>query len=301
MKPVFRDDKAMTTMLDWYERFRVRLTVPTESRTVPTRFGDTHVLVGGPADGPKLVMLHGAMASSAHVMVELAPLLATFRVHAVDVIGQSVKTPHARPSVANNEYGVWLAEVMDGLGIERAPVVAVSWGGFAAIRLAVHAPARIERLALLVPAGIVNGAAWAGFTKMMWPLIKWRMFPSERRFAAFAANLLTTPDDDWQPYLRDAFSSFNMDMRVPKLATPDELAGFRAPVFVVSGDADISFPGAKLTARAQQLFPALAGHELIRGCKHCPPTTDEFRTWLGDKLVGFLAPAATVSGTAVAG
>ena len=50
-----------------------------------------------------------------------------------------------------------------------------------------------------------------------------RMFPSEQRFAAFAQNLLSTMDDDWLPSLRDAFSSFNMDMRVPTLATPDEL------------------------------------------------------------------------------
>ena len=298
MKPVFKDDEARARMLGWYERFRARIAVPLESRTVPTRFGDTHVAVGGPRDAPNLVMLHGAMASSAHVLVELAPLLERFRVHAVDVIGQSIKTPHARPSVENKDYGVWLAEVLDGLALARPHVVAVSWGGFAAIRLAVHAPERIERLALLVPAGIVNGSPWQGLTKFAWPMLRYRIAPSERSFHAFARHLLTTIDDDWLPYLRDAFAAYNMDMRVPKLATPDELARFHAPTFVLGGELDVSFPGPRLLARAAELFPNLADQELVKDCRHCPPTTDEFRRWLGSRLTQFFAAGDAVRLTA---
>ncbi len=292
MKPVFKSEEAAKRIGDWYERFRSKLTVPTESRTVPTRFGDTHVLVGGPASAPPVVVVHGAMASSAHLLGELAPLLERYRLYGVDVIGQSVKTPHQRPSVKNNDYGIWLADVLDGLGLDRVRLIAVSWGGFSAIRLAAHAPERIERLALLVPAGIVNGYAWQGITKLAIPMMMNRMFPSEKRFEKFARNLLTTIDDDWLPYMRDAFSSYNMDMRVPALAKPAELAGLQAPVFIVAGDQDVTFPGAKLIARAKELFPNFAGSELIENCKHSPPTTDEFRRWLAGKLDGFFAARA---------
>jgi 2-hydroxy-6-oxonona-2,4-dienedioate hydrolase len=298
MTTVFKSEEARMRMVHWYERFRARLQVPTESRVVPTRFGETHVLVAGPADGPPLVAVHGAMASSAHLLVELAPLLDRYRIHAVDVIGQSPNTPHARPSVKNDDYGIWLADVLDGLGLDRARLIAVSWGGFAAIRLAAHAPERIEKLALLVPAGITNGHAWQAITKMMIPLMLYRMLGSERRWQAFARNLLTTVDDDWMPYLRDAFGAFNMDMRVPKLARPEELEPLHAPVFVVATDGDISFPGDKLIARAKQLFPTLAPHELLEGCRHSPPTTDAFRGWLADKLDAFFQPAASARVTA---
>ena len=288
MKPIFKDDAARTKMLDWYERCRSKLSVATESRTVATQFGDTHVLVGGPATAPPLVMVHGAMASSAHMAVELEPMFASHHVYCIDVIGQSPKTPHQRPSVKNNEYGIWLAEVLDGLSLSRVPLVAVSWGGFAAIRLAAHAPERIEKLALLVPAGLVNGHAWQGITKMMWPMMMWRMFPSDARFAKFAQSLLTTLDDDWLPYLHDAFRSFNMDMRVPKLATPEELARLTAPVLVIAGDQDYSFPGDKAIARAKQLFPTLTATELVENCKHCPPTTPQFRQWLSSRIQSFV-------------
>lgn len=288
MKSAFRGEEAKAVLLRWFERFRERLPVPTESRTVRTRLGDTHVLVGGPEGAPPVVLLHGAMASSAHVLAELAPLLERFRVYAVDVVGQSVKSVDARPSVSGNAYGEWLSEVMDGLALPSAHVVGVSWGGFVAIRLAAHAPERIQRLVLLVPAGVVNGPAWAGLTRLMLPMMLYRWLPSERRLKAFTQHLLTTPDDEWTPYLGDAFRAYNLNMQVPALARPEELRALKAPTLVVGADKDVSMPGEQLLARAPELFPTLAGTELLKDCRHCPPTTDAFRRWLSERISGFL-------------
>ncbi|MBZ4418841.1 alpha/beta fold hydrolase [Myxococcus sp. RHSTA-1-4] len=295
MKSAFRGEQAKAVLSRWHDHFRNRLKVPTESRTVKTRFGDTHVLVGGPESGPSVVVLHGALASSAHVLHELAPLMERFRVHAVDVVGQSVKSADVRPSVSNNEYGEWLRDVLDGLSLQRTHVVGVSWGGFVSIRLAAVAPERINRLALLFPAGVVNGSHWDGLTKVALPMMLYRLAPSERRLKAFVSNLLTTTDDDWTPFLGDAVRSCNMDMRVPALANPEELKGLKAPTLVLGGDGDVSFPGQKLLARARELFPTLADQELIKDCLHCPPTTDAFRHWLGERLSGFLLEQPGVS------
>lgn len=284
MNSAFKGDQAKALLRQWHERFREKLRTPTESRTVPTRFGETHVLVGGPESAPPLVMLHGALASSAHLLGELEPLLQQFRVYAIDVVGQSVMSADARPSVSTNAYGEWLVDVLDALGLPRANVVAVSWGGFVAIRLAVVAPERIERLVLLVPAGVVNGRAWEGFSKIAFPMMLYRLMPTERRLKAFVRHLLTTVDDDWAPYLGDSFRSFNMDMRIPALARPEELARLTAPVMVVAADKDVSFPGAAVLARARQLFPTLAEEELLQNCLHSPPTTDAFRAWLSSRI-----------------
>jgi pimeloyl-ACP methyl ester carboxylesterase len=100
--------------------------------------------------------------------------------------------------------------------------------------------------------------------------------------------MLTTTDDDWMPYLGDALRSYNMDMRVPALAKPEELAGLKAPTLVLGADLDVSFPGQRLLARAPELFPTLTATELIKDCRHCPPTTEAFRHWLSERLSGFL-------------
>jgi pimeloyl-ACP methyl ester carboxylesterase len=288
MKSLVKSPAARTALEGWYQTFRARIPAETTERRVSTRFGDTHVLVGGPEKGPAVVLLHGALASSAHVLSELAPLLSTFRVYAVDVIGQSVKSAEVRPSVEDDSYGVWLAEVMDGLALPKAHVIAVSYGGFVALRLAAHAPARIERLVLLTPAGMVNGPPLDGFFKVALPMLVYRAFPSEKRLTWALQHLLTTPDDAWTPYLGEALCGMDLDMRIPPLAKPEDLAHLTAPTLVVGADKDLSFPGQKLLDRAAQLLPNLKGTELIANSRHCPPTTDTFRAWLSAKISRFL-------------
>ena len=290
---MFKNEQAKAVVANWFDRFHARIKTPTQSRVLKTSFGETHVLVGGPETAPPLVILHGAMASSAHAIHELEPLLKDFRVYAVDVLGQSVKSADHRPSVSNDEYGRWLAEVMDALSLPRANVLGISWGGFVAIRLAAFAPARIERLVLLVPAGMVGGPAWAGFVKMGLPMAMYLAFPSPTRLRKFVQNLLTTYDDDWMPYLGDAFRSYTMNMKIPMIAKPEELKALTAPTLVIAAENDVSFPGRQLMARAEQLFPKLQGTELIPGSNHCPPTTDTFRSWVSTRITTFLTPATS--------
>lgn len=288
MTSLFKSEDGRSSILQWYQRFLDRVESPTESRTLTTSFGETHVLVAGPEDAPPVVVLHGALASSAHVLVEIQPLLEDFRVYAVDVIGQSVKSAPQRLSVTNNDHGLWLAEVMDQLSLSRAHILGVSWGGFVAIRLAATAPERIEKLVLLVPAGVVKTPFINNF-KVGFPMTAFMLAPTPRRQERFLATQLTTMDDEyWSAYLGNAFQSYKLNMKIPALANPEEFTGLTAPVFVVAADQDLSFPGEKLLSRAQKLFATLEKTELIENSLHCPPTTDEFRHWLCHQIKDFL-------------
>ena len=77
---MFKDPEGRAIQKRWHGRFRDLVMaragdgVTLESRTIDTTWGETHVLVGGPVDGLPLVLLHGALASSAHVLAELVPL-----------------------------------------------------------------------------------------------------------------------------------------------------------------------------------------------------------------------------------
>lgn len=288
---LFRDDAARERMEAWYERVREAIPTATTTRTLRTSFGDTHVLSAGPEDGTPLVALHGAMANSALLLRELWHLTKHFRVHVVDVLGQSVKSADVLLPVKGDAHGRWVAEVMDQLGAERVNVLGVSWGGFATLRFAALHPARIERMALLVPAGIVNGKVLEGIVKLGWPMARFRRSPTESNRVRFLGNLLTTTDDDWSDYLGDAFQDYRMNMSVPPLAKPAEFAGLSAPVMVISAADDYSFPGDRLLARAKQLFPTLVHGEVLPGAKHSPPTTEAFREWLGEKLTTFFRGA----------
>ncbi|WP_437923157.1 alpha/beta hydrolase [Sorangium sp. So ce291] len=288
---MFESPEARARIAAWYERFRGRLTFPTESREVATRFGATHLLVAGPEHAPPLVCLHGALASSAHLMGELGSLVQRFRVYAVDVIGQSVKSSDVRVRPDGPAYAEWLTDVLDALGLARAHVLGVSWGGLVALRMAEFAPARIDRLVLIVPGGLVTGSVWQGMVRVGIPMALYRAFPSEKRLARVVAGMFSNQDDAWIPYIGDALRSYRLDFRLPPLATPETLAAFTRPALVFGADEDVQFPGAKLIARAKVLMPR-AETELLEGCRHSPPTDDAFRARLGARIARFLGPDA---------
>ncbi len=290
MSTLFKSAEAKATIVSWYERFRAQIPHATEKRTLSTRSGEVHVLVGGPVSGRPVVVLHGALASSAHVLRELHPLLERFRVYAVDIVGQSSMSADVRLRVDDDAYGHWLAEVATALGLtEPFDLVGVSWGGFVSMRFAAVHGARIRRLALLTPAGLVNGPAWAGFRRILWPMWRYQRSPTPERLAAFVEHLLTTKGDDWTPYLGDAFLAYRLNMKVPRLAKTSEFSAFTAPTLLMGAERDLSFPGEALLARGKQLFHGPLETELIRDAAHCPPTTDTFRAWLGARVTQFLA------------
>jgi pimeloyl-ACP methyl ester carboxylesterase len=283
---MFVDDAGKRRVRGYYDRFRERLGFATEPRSFETSFGRTHALVTGPEDGASLVVTHGALASSAHVLPELGPLVERRRVYALDVIGQSVMSEDRRIELGDASYGRWVSEAADALGLDRFDLVGASWGGFVATRAASTLGDRVRRLVLVVPAGIVAGSAWKGFVRMGWPLMMYRAFPSEARLERLVEPLFTTRDELWTSYFGEAVRAYRLDMRIPPLLEPRDLEGLTAPVLVVAAEEDLSFPGSALAARAEALFPDVEV-ELVEGAKHSTPMTPEFRRWLGERMQRF--------------
>ncbi len=252
------------------------------------------MLLAGPADAPPVVCLHAMRTGAAHLLSELGPLAGHFRLIAPDLPGHSVRGPQARLSLKDDSHARWLVEVLDALGLGAVNVFGVSWGGFVARQTATAFPARVGRLALLVPAGIVNGSHWQGLTRMALPLLRYRLRRTDRNLRRLLAPLLTTWDDLWAGFMGDSMRDMVLDLRVPPLATDAELRGLTMPTLVMSAADDLSFPGGPMADRVRALVPG-ADVEVIAGCKHCPPTTPEFRGWLAARLGAFFGAGAAVS------
>ena len=290
---IFRSAADKEALIAWHHRFRTRIGRPTESRRFDTPFGDTHVLLAGPTEGPPLVLLHGALASSAHALSVVPTLADRYRIHAVDVIGQSPLSAETRPEVSGNTYGEWALSCLDALALERTAVLGVSWGGFVACRLAVVAPQRISALSLVVPAGVVSGYGWEPVVKIAIPMLLTRLVPSRRSFERFAEAQLTVRDPLWVDYLVDALRMFKMDFRAPRNLADDELAGFTAPVQVIAAEKDLMFPGRPLLARARRVFPNLRTTELLAGARHSPSTEPGAGRALAASIAAFLGDELT--------
>ncbi len=285
-KNVWRDEVARVRLVRWFDRFRDRIQPPVESLKVPSRFGPSHVLLAGQTDAPPLICLHAMRTGSAFLVSELNPLLDRFRIIAPDLPGQSVHGPQIRLSLKDDAHARWLCDVLDSLDLDTVNMFGVSWGGFVARQTATLIPERIDRLALLVPAGIVSSSHATGLMKMALPMLRYRFSRSKRNLQRLIAPLFTTWDDDWAGYTGDAVHDMPFDFRIPPLASDSELRQLRMPLLVLGAAEDISFPGEKLVRRILAEAPNACG-EVIPACKHCPPTTPEFRIWLAHRLIAF--------------
>ncbi|MCC5905192.1 MAG: alpha/beta hydrolase [Balneolaceae bacterium] len=286
-KQIFKNEGAKARMEDWYERFLNRSAISAKSIEVPTSFGSSHLLIAGNPDKPPLVCLHSMLTSSAHLLSELDRLFDQFYLIIPDIPGQSVRGLPLRLSYTDDSHARWLKEILDGLKLKKVQLFGVSLGGFVGRQFASLNPERTESLALLVPAGIVQGSMLKGFAEMALPMVLYRIHPSEKNLSRLVHPLMTTWDDDWVHYLGDSFRDFVPNLKIPPLASDNELKKLTMPCLIVAAEYDISFPGRRLLERVINAIPG-SETELIKDSRHCPPTTPEFRRWLAKRMISFL-------------
>ncbi len=109
-------------------------------------------------DGPVVVFVHGGSAAGSN-WAPIVPYLDGVRCVVVDRPGCGLSEPHDLDVSDLAPFAVYadglIPDILDGLGIDRAPIVATSLGGHFALRAAAHHSDRIERL---IEFGYVPGA-----------------------------------------------------------------------------------------------------------------------------------------------
>jgi pimeloyl-ACP methyl ester carboxylesterase len=119
----------------------------TEIRMVPTPLGALSARVAG--HGPGNIVLWPSILTDSHIFDALAHNLAdTATFVLVDGPGHG-KSPGTGREFSGAEAGRAMLAVMDALGLRRAVVGGVSWGGLTAAEVALAAPDRVEALILM--------------------------------------------------------------------------------------------------------------------------------------------------------
>ncbi|WP_328945021.1 alpha/beta fold hydrolase [Streptomyces sp. NBC_00250] len=155
---------------------------PTTVSELPTPYGTTHLLSHGVEDGPPVLLLPGGGATACSWRTTAAALGRTHRVHAVDLVGGPGRSrADGRPIRTVTDLTVWLDAVLDGLGVTSAAFCGHSYGGWIALRYALAAPDRTDRLVLLDPTGCFAGFR-PGYLLRALPML---LRPTRARTAAF--------------------------------------------------------------------------------------------------------------------
>src|SRR3990172_10249442 len=144
---MFKTPEGQARCLAAYDATLALWPVPVESVDVPTRFGNTHVNACGPEGAPPLLLLHAFAISSTMWYPNVAELSRSYRIYALDTIGDKGKSVSTRPILPPLDFVTWLSDVFDALRLEQAHVAGLSFGGFLALNLALSViPAALEGL-----------------------------------------------------------------------------------------------------------------------------------------------------------
>ena len=209
-----------------YDRVLQKWPADTQAIDVNTVHGTTRINACGPVDGPPLVLLPGAGATSTVWFANVAPLSRHYRVYAVDLmgdVGRSVPGERAIDSV--EELLGWLSAVLDELNLPTVALCGHSYGAIIALAYALRNDSRVDALTLLDP----NACFGSMSLRYLLHAIPILLSPNEkrqRRFVAWETDGLVM-DSDWLDVLALGAPHFpTAKTIVPKRPKPTAFEGF---------------------------------------------------------------------------
>jgi pimeloyl-ACP methyl ester carboxylesterase len=266
---IYRSARGEAAVLALYERKLANLAVETNSLMVDTRFGHTHVLAAGPQDAPPVMVLTGISTGAPRTLEWFQSLARDYRLYAPDPIGQPGRSAQTRVPPGDHNYGKWMIDVLNGLGLGLLPFIGVSFGGGILLDTAAYAPARISRAALMAPVGLTRVPFVGPAIKFFLPCLLYRYFPSRERLLGTIQPLAGKTDDYSLQVFDATLRHVRLDVAPPGPFDKETLAGFKAPTLLFLAKSDIFIPMEPARRRAQELLPSLAAVEVFEG-PHIP-------------------------------
>ena len=255
-KAAWKSEKAERAFRDAdAARWGRATSTPPEALDVTTSFGSTRVYrwPGAESSGVEgeradIVLLHGVGDTSIR-WVPLAESLSEHNVYAVDIMGDVGGSVPKDGFESGDDYGVWLSEVIDFLGLRAPHIVGHSMGGYVALSHAVRGHSEGSTV-LFDPVGVVKlklGAfvRWGAKTALAY----YAPTGLRLRLAERLGQPLLADKADMAVHLKGMKGH---PMQLPPLPVFDDeqLAAIRRPVRLVAGENSPPFDVAAMVRRA---------------------------------------------------
>jgi pimeloyl-ACP methyl ester carboxylesterase len=267
----FKSPEGEAEFMAAYEATLKLWPVPYEQMDIPGCYGRTHLVASGSEDAPTLVLLHMFFTSLTQWAANIADLSRDYRVYAIDVIGQPSKSIPGQPLKSRQDCVTWLSELLDALNIESTDMVGASFGGWFTLNHAIGAPQRVNKIALLSPAGGFVPLVKQFYVRsmltnliprrfMMESFVRWMTYEENLRDPStrLIMNCLTD-----QMYLGSRY--FRMQGGVlPSVFSDEELRSLQVPTLLLIGQQEVLYDPEAALERARRLIPNFEGELLPR-------------------------------------
>lgn len=287
MTTLSKSPEGEAKVLSLYDKAVAKLELEFDKTIVDTRFGDTHIFITGPKGAPPLVILQGGNTVSPVTLSWFLPLTNEYRVYAPDTIGHPGKSSQNRVSPADDSFGKWVVDILEGLSIEKAAFIGPSYGAGIILRTAAFAPERISKAVLFIPSGIATGSISRMIFKIFIPMLMYQLFPTDKRLLKAVSPMFSGAVDEFAVEVTGAvYLHYKLETKMPRLTTEEELKNYTVPTLVLAGEKDIFFPAEKIIPRAKEIIPNLIAAECLKGEGHFPAI--ESLGYINERILRFL-------------
>ncbi|WP_273326083.1 alpha/beta fold hydrolase [Vallitalea guaymasensis] len=263
---IYKSNEGKALIINHYDNLIKKWPVDKEIINVNTSFGNTFIIASGDVGNKPIILLHGSSTNSVMWMGDVEKLSETYRVYAIDIIGEPGKSDENRPDMNGDHYGKWLDEVINALSIEKAIIIGNSLGGWMALKYATYKPEKVEKLVLLATSGITNGKMSFMFRVM--PLMLLGEKGIDRLNQIVYGNEVI-PEEALE-FGKLIMKHYRPRMGSLPVLTDQELSKLTMPTLYMGGENDALLPTKKIADRISRIIPKAkikvlknTGHVLI--------------------------------------
>ena len=268
MNSLYKSEIARDEILSLYDEKLASLHLNFEYLSLATSYGKTNVIATGCTSKPPLILVHGANGCAPIALEEFPKLQSSFRVYAIDVVGQPNKSETSKMNMKDDSYGKWMHEIIKELNIEDITLVGFSLGGLIILKTLEYNEKPIKEVYLSSPAYIVNGNPLKLIFNVFIPMKRYMKTKKSYFIEKFLSKVFTDKDLFAIRYLSKVFLNFSMDFSPVPVISKKKASGIQTPIHLFGAENDLMFPGKKLIKRATNIFPSIKTSTLFEGSNH---------------------------------
>lgn len=268
---IYRSSQGKEQILKLYDQNWADLGLETEHCTIPTRYGDTHVVIAGPRDAQPILVFHGGNMISPISFAWITQLTRHYRIYAPDTVGHPGYSAETRLKPGTLQYGEWASDVIDSLNLTEPVVLGGSYGAGILLNLAAYAPHQIGKAVLVVPSGLAPIPMLPLIAKIGFPMILYQLTQKRIWLVRSLSPMNPNPAENVVEVTGAIYKHLRLEAEMPRRIRDADLKNFHAPTLVLAGENDLLFPPKVILPRAHNVIPNLVAAEVIPGSTHFIP------------------------------
>lgn len=264
-----------------------------ERYEIVTSLGKTHVwgLNIKEALADTLVIFPGARTTSLIWDFDkgLDNLKNRMRIFLVETNGLPNLSNGDTPEIKSLDYGIWAAEVLDALSIDKAFVAGASFGGLICMKLGIVKPEKIKSAFLLNPGCLQPfSLSWKNLYFNLLPIIS----PSKKNVVKFLDKaVFSKPNHQLSAFSEKMLVDYEVfairrykDKTQKPYYMKKQLSKMKVETFLLEGDKDLLFPYRQSVCNAKKYISTLKEVEVFSNVGHGIETYDKAMNYIGAKI-----------------